>query len=202
MRLRHLVLLCGFAAVWPVLHATTVRPPQFADLVNGSDYVVRARVKSLAAHTEQRGTRTVVVTQMELDVTEVIAGTPPQPLVLTMLGGEADGIGMRITGAPKFAVGDEDVLFVQGNGRNFSPFYAFMHGRYPVLKDGAGREYVARSNRVPLSDVAEIATPLVDGPVAALQARAKSAAPAMTPAEFIQRIRTERSNGAAKNVAH
>lgn len=197
MRLRHLALLCGFAAVWPVLLATTVRAPQFAELVNGSDYVVRARVKALAAHTEQRGPRTVVVTRMELEVLEVVAGTPPQPLVLTMLGGEADGIGMRIAGAPKFAVGDEDVLFVQGNGRNFSPLYALMHGRYPVMKDGAGREYVARSNRVPLSDVAEVAMPLVEGPVATLQARAKSTASAMTPAEFIQRIRAQRTTGAS-----
>lgn len=201
MHLRFLALVCGFLTLGLSLSATTVRPPQFTELVNGSDYVVRARVKSLAAHTEQRGARTIVVTQMELDVIEVVAGTPPQPLVLTMLGGEADGVAMRIAGAPQFAVGDEEVLFVQGNRKNFSPFYALMHGRYPVLKDAAGRQYMARNNRVPLSDVAEVALPVVEGPAATLQARAKSTADALSPEAFIQRIRAQRNLNGGNRAA-
>lgn len=196
MRLRFFALLwCLTATCWPTVHATTVKPPQFAAMASGSDYVVRARVKSLSAHQEQRGTRTVVVTQMELEVVETIAGTPPQPLVLRMLGGTAGGLTMRVTGTPRFSVGDEDILFVSGNGRNFSPLYAVMHGRYPIRKDAAGREYVSRSNLVPLSDVAEVATPMAEGPVATLQARAKGTAQALTPAQFAAQIRTQREKG-------
>jgi len=156
--------------------ATTVVPPEFVQLVNESDYIVRAVVKS--------------VTLVELDVREVVAGTPPQPLVLQMLGGRVGEEALMVSGAPQFKVGQEDILFVQGNGRNISPLYAMMHGRYPILKESTtGREYVARSNQVPLQDTAEIALPMADGGATALQSRLKDTAQALTPTQFIQQVK-------------
>ena len=77
------VLFLGAAPV----RATTVVPPKFSELVNESDYIVRAAVKSVTS--EWRGVpgQGSIYTLVELDVREVIAGTPPQPLVLEMLGG-------------------------------------------------------------------------------------------------------------------
>ena len=169
--------------------ATTVVPPDFAQLVNESDYIVRAVVKSVTSEWRQNGTQRSIFTKIQLEVREVITGTPPQPLVLEMLGGKVGQEEMAIAGAPKFAVGQEDILFVQGNGRNIYPLFAIMHGRYPILKDAAGQEYVARSNHLPLHDPAEVALPMAGGAAAKLQGQVAGTAAALTPAQFTQQIR-------------
>lgn len=178
----------------PASRATTVTPPDFEQLVNESDYVVRAVVTKVTS--EWRGERGqgAIVTKIELDVREVISGTPPQPLVLEMIGGKVGDEEMRIEGAPRFEVGQEDILFVQGNGRNIHPLFALMHGRYPIRREGSGgREFVCRDNRVPLEDPAEVALPMTDGATAELQRRMKDPSRALTPGEMSQRIK------AAKN---
>lgn len=175
------------------VHATTVIPPTFTELAQKADYVVRARVKSVsAARTVDAAGRAKINTRVELDVLEVIAGSPPSPLVLVMLGGRADGHELIVQGAPVFRVGDEDILFVQGNGRYFNPLLGLMYGRYPVRRDESGRSYVARSNGVPLGDVGEIPLPMAGGGMAELLARQRPAAEAVSAAEFARLIRRER----------
>jgi len=193
MRFRIIALLGCLAAFWPTLHATTVKPPQFTELVNGSDYIVRARVKAIAYEVKERpGKQPMIYTQVTLEVIEPIAGEVPAQPVLRCLGGKAGATELRVEGAPQFKVGDEDILFVSGNGRNFSPLYAVMHGRYPVRRDAAGHEFVARNNDVPLSDVAEVAAPMTEGASAQLQKKFKSQADALTPSSFAAKIREAR----------
>ena len=185
------VLVLAFAAI--PLQATSVVPPQFAELVNKSDYVVRGRVKALSYEDRMSGGRELIFTKIEIEVLEVIAGTPPESVVLVMLGGKSGDRELVVAGVPQFKVGDEDILFVQGNGRNFYPLYAVMHGKYPVKRDQAtGRRFVTRSNEVPLGDVAEIALPVAEGSAATLQKRLRRTTDAMTPEDFIQRIKQQR----------
>lgn len=169
--------------------ATTVDAPEFSDLVNQSDFIVRAVVKSVTSEFAKPGSRKII-TKVELEVREVIAGKPPQPLVLQMLGGKVGDEEMTLDGAPQFKVGDEDVLFVQGNGKQIFPLVAIMHGRYPVQREAATqREYMVRSNKVPLQDTAEVALPMAEGNAAQMQLRMKSSAQALTPAQFVERIK-------------
>jgi hypothetical protein len=173
--------------------ATTVEPPSFTELASRADFVVRARVTHLAYETRQRDGRELIFTRVTLDVREVIAGDVPEQVVLTLLGGRHGEREMRVAGVPEFRVGDEDILFVAGNGRDFYPLYAVMYGRYPVKRDKrTGREYVTRSNGVPLGDVAEVALPMGEGPAATLQRRLRPAGDGMLPAEFAARIRQDR----------
>jgi hypothetical protein len=179
-------LLCGFVAG----RATTVNPPEFADLVNQSDYIVRAVVKSVDAKREQTAQGNIIYTYVELDVSEAIAGKPPSPLVLRILGGRVGKKEMILEGAPQFKVGDEDILFVQGNGRQIYPLVAIMHGRYPIQREkDTGREFVARSNQAPLHSIAEVARPIVENGAAQAPALMKSPASALTPSQFVQQIR-------------
>lgn len=174
------------------LLATTVIPPSFDQLVNESDYIVRAVVKSVTSEyrtTDAGGKK--IVTMVALDVKEVIAGTPPQDVVLEFLGGRVGNERMMVEGSPQFKVGDEDILFVRGNGHTIVPLVAMMHGRYPVMRDaGTGRRYMAKGNRVPLTDTAEISQPITKAESAAMKAPAKATAEAMTPEQFIQQIKS------------
>lgn len=174
------------------LPATTVIPPDFNQLVNDSDYIIRAVVKSVDSEyqtTSSGGKK--IVTKVALDVKEVIAGTPPENVVLEILGGRVGDERMVVEGAPTFKVGDEDILFVRGNGHTIVPLVAMMHGRYPILREAAtGRRYMARENKQPLTDTAEISQPISNAHAAALKAPAKAASQAMTPEDFIQRIKS------------
>lgn len=191
--------LAASSALW----ATTVVPPEFPALAQSSDYVVRGRVKSLRNEIRLRDGRELPFTQIEIEVKEVIAGAPPASVVLTMLGGRtSDGGELTVEGVPQFAVGDEDILFVRDNGRNFYPLNAVMHGRYPVKFDAKlGREYVARANGVPLAATAEVALPLAEGKLAQLLREQRRAEDALTPAEFAQSIRQARAARAPGGVS-
>ncbi len=181
-------------AMVAVARATTVIPPTFQQLVNQSDYIVRGVVKSVSAEMSANGQNRHIVTKVEVEVKEVINGTPPQPLVLQMLGGKVGDEEMVVEGSPKFQVGDEDILFVHGNGRQFNPLVGLMHGRFPVRREAAtGREYVARSNGAPLYNVNDLVLSMAAA--APKQSALQAGAPPLSVADFISQIRT-----AAKNI--
>ena len=188
-RLRWLPACLAFLLALATTQGTSVVPPDFEQLVGESDYVVRAVVKSVTAEWRVNQGHRGIFTLVELDVKEVITGTPPQPLVLVMLGGTVGDDTLTVAGAPQFKVGDEDVLFVHGNGYNFSPLVAVMHGRYPVMRDpGTGREFIARSNGRPLYNENDVAQPMAEAAAPAPVVR-PDARP-LSPAEFAARIRT------------
>lgn len=170
--------------------ATTVIPPDFGELVNESDYIIRATVTSVNSEFRTEGAGKVIVTKVALDVKEVVAGTPPANVVLEILGGRVGDEEMTVQGAPRFKVGEEDILFVRDNGRTIVPLVAMMHGRYPVLEDPVtGRRYMARDNLAPLTDTAEVSQPAEEGASGKLKA-AKTARDALTPEQFVQRIKS------------
>ncbi len=189
--------LLSFLVLLPLAvpaRATSVTPPTFAELVGGADYVVRARVKSVSCDAVARpGKPPLIFTNITLEVVETIAGNPPADPVLRMLGGRVGDDEMRVEGVPQFSIGEEAVLFVAGNGRNFYPLFAAPHGKYLVEKDAGGREFITRSNGVAMQDVAEIATPLAEGPMAELQRRLRSTGTALTPRAFADLIKIQRS---------
>ena len=178
-------------AVLPA-RATTVIAPSFTQLVRQADYIVRATVKAVTSEMRTDGAHQHIVTKVELEVHEVISGTPPQPLVLLMLGGKVGAEEMVVDGAPRFKLGDEDILFVRGNGRQISPLVGMMHGRYPITREaGTGREFMTRSNGTPLTSEEDVARPMAGSisTAATPGAPAGPTHPALSPAEFITRIK-------------
>jgi hypothetical protein len=177
--------------------ATTVIPPEFNKLVGQADYIVRAVVKSVTSELRTNGPHRHIITKVELEVREVISGTPPQPLVLEMLGGKVGAEELVVEGAPKFKAGDEDILFIHGNGRLFTPLVALMHGRYPIKREaGTGREYVVRNDGSPLTSEQNVVLPIAESVSA--QPAARDSADALSPADFVSRIKA----AATRNAAH
>lgn len=109
------LLIASFIA-HPSVLATTVAASDFNTLAWDYDYVVRTVVKSIT-YTEKAkpGKRTLPYSLVELDVKEVIVSTPPSPIVLEVRGGKTGEREMHIPGAPKFVVGQDSILFAQGN---------------------------------------------------------------------------------------
>ena len=63
---------------------------------------------------------------------------------------------MKVTDAPKFSVGDRDILFVENNGSQFVPLVGIAYGRFHVdREETTGREVVMTNARKPVSDVSQ-----------------------------------------------
>ena len=175
--------------------ATTIIAPEFGQLVNRSDYVVRAKVISSEPELRISGERRRMFTKIEIEVLEVIAGEPPQNIVLEFLGGRIEDQELRVSGMPRLKVGSESILFIKDNGLVLCPIYAMTYGHYPIEEEPeTKRRYVSRGDKVPLESVAEVAKALtkvdeMDAP----QLRLKRSR-AFTPDEFSREIRATRKS--------
>lgn len=145
------------------LPATTIIAPDFNRLVNSADYIVRARVKAVTSewreNPAQPGQR-YIGSSVELEVLETIKGAPPSPLVLDLVGGRIGDKELQVDGAPSFQVGQEDILFIRGNGRLVVPIVGMRHGQYPVRRDPlTGEDQVMRAGGRLLYSVDEVNLP-------------------------------------------
>jgi hypothetical protein len=183
----------------PFARATSVVPPSFDQLVAQSDYIVQAVVTNISSEVVADARGRHIISHIALDVKRVISGNPPQPLVLQVLGGKVGSEEMIVTGAPRFAVGDEDILFLRGNGRQFNPLVGLMHGRYPVRHDSQGRDYITRSNGSPLYDTGDVALPM--GTASQVKA-AHASAPPLSVSDFISRIQTAVTQHSRGSIAN
>lgn len=168
--------------------ATTVEAPEFNELVDLSDYVVRGVVTAFAPEwRETSDGRRYIATRVEVNVLDVIRGTPPAKLVLEVLGGRVGEDELVVEGAPRFLVGDEGVFFVRGNGRIFFPLVGLMHGLYPILHDFKdGQDYVLKSNGMPLYSAEDVSLPM--DRLSAAKASDPAARP-LTAEAFIRQVR-------------
>lgn len=73
-----------------------------------------------------------------------------------MFGGTVGDQGMAISDAPKFAVGDRDILFVENNGTQIIPLVGIMYGRFHIKKDEVGDEVVTQNEGQPVKSVARL----------------------------------------------
>jgi hypothetical protein len=189
MNSRH-YLLIGLAlglTLLARLPATTVDAPDLDSLINQSDYVVRAVVKSATAEWREHAGQRYIGTRVELEISEVIKGAPPSPLVLDLIGGRIGEDELAIQGMPRFRVGDENVLFVHGEHRKMIPLVALMHGVYPILRETrSGEAYVLRSNGRPLYSAQDVSLPM--NQLSTLKQQNPSVRP-LTAGAFIQQIR-------------
>lgn len=165
-------------------------PPDFSEMVNRSDYVVRARVVATMAEAQGEGLQPKISTKVSLEVLEVIAGEPPAQPVLQFLGGRVGNKELVVDGSPRFQVGGEGVFFVKGNGTTLCPLYAMSYGIYPVAEEaGTKRRYVTRHNQMPLQAVTEVSEPMMEWDAQQDYVAAKYRPRGLSPEEFSSQIK-------------
>jgi hypothetical protein len=162
-------------------NATTVSPPSFDELVDGSPLVFRGRVTAVQSGWSGDGAQRHLATRVTFVVERVLKGEVPGPLTLEFMGGERDGRRLEIVGLPKFEVGERGVYFVENRNGRLCPLTRLRHGRYRIAPETPGGvERVARDDRSPLRDTAAVREPLADGGAV----RAASPGGGMSLAEF------------------
>jgi len=143
----------GFVAT-----ATTVIPPTFDELVSRAEVIFEGEVTGLQSQWIGAGAEHRIVTFVTFKVDEALKGKPGASYSIRMLGGTIDGQTMEVSDAPKFKVGDHDLLFVENNGSQFIPLVGIQHGRFRVQKDESGRDSVLTGEGQPLVDVNQLGT--------------------------------------------
>jgi hypothetical protein len=186
---RSLVLLSALALCLPALHATTVIPPTFDQLVTEADTIFEGTVTGLRSEWTGQGSERHIVSYVTFKVEDSIKGTLGAEYTIRMFGGTVDGQTVEVTDAPRFKVGDRDILFVTHNGTQFIPLVGIMHGRFHVQPNENGaNEKIAKDNGAAVADLAKLG----HDEDAAVRGKA------MSKAEFKAAIRQKLADKAAK----
>jgi hypothetical protein len=137
---RYLLTCAGILAIGCSALATTVIPPSFDELVSRAEVIFQGTVTDVRSQWVGEGGQRHINSYVTFKVEDAIKGKPGAQITLQMLGGTVGSETMEVTDAPKFKVGDRDILFVENNGTQFVPLVGIMHGRFRVKKDEAGRD--------------------------------------------------------------
>ncbi len=136
--------------------ATTVIPPRFDELVSRAQIIFEGEVTGLQSQWIGEGAQHRIVTFVTFKVDDTLKGDAGATYSIRLLGGTVDGRTMEVTDAPKFKVGDHDLLFVENNGSQFIPLVGIQHGRFRVQKDATGRQTLITGGGQPLADVNQL----------------------------------------------
>ncbi|HEY2614068.1 MAG TPA: hypothetical protein VGI42_00020 [Chthoniobacterales bacterium] len=187
--IRSLLLLCALIAL-PDLRATTVIPPTFDQLVNDAELIFQGAVTNVRSEWIGEGAEHRIVTYVTFAIEDPLKGAPGQSYTIRMLGGTVNGQTMEVSDAPRFKMGDRDILFVEHNGSQFVPLVGIMHGRFHIGKEEqSGREIVAKDSGAPVANVAKLGT----------DEKAAASGPAISAAEFKAAIHAKLAQAAGSS---
>ncbi len=157
-----LLALIGAILSLGQLHAMSVNPPTFSELVRSSTQIVRAEVLAIEARYESSpsGDRPIC-TFVTCRVLRSLKGDNAGEITLRFLGGRVGDIELEVPGMPTFQQGARYVFFIAQNGSAFCPLVAVAHGNYPIASDGV-TDRVLRSNGDPLRQIGDVARPFAD----------------------------------------
>ncbi len=157
--------------------------------------IAQAKVTGIESRWVDAPQGRLIKTYVTFAVEKQLKGEPRDTLNLEFLGGTVGSDTMHVSGMPEFRVGEEEIVFVQGNGVQFCPLVRFGHGRYHVHTDAqTHRRFVARNDETPLNSVDDVQLPAADHGAA----RAfRSSDTALSPDEFENQISTEIGRAAA-----
>ncbi len=189
---RFLLVICTLMTIARV-HATTVIPPTFDELVAQAELIFEGTVTNVQSQWVGEGGQRHIVSYVTVQVDDSIKGNPGKSYTMRMLGGTIGDQTMEVSDSPKFKAGDRDILFVEHNGTQFIPLVGIMHGRFRVEPDSAtGADVVKSDKGRALTDLAALGK---DGHALAQQSSiAANAGKALRAADFKAAIRARLAN--------
>ena len=157
MKIKYLLPLALTAISLTCATATTVIPPTFEQLVRQAELIFQGSVTDVRSVWEGEGAQRHIETYVTFQVGDAIKGSSVGTYTIQMLGGTVGDDTLVITDAPKFQVGDHDILFVEHNGQQFVPLVGIMYGRFRVQHDEqTGRDIVLNNEGEPVRDLTKL----------------------------------------------
>ncbi|ATB37599.1 hypothetical protein CYFUS_003024 [Cystobacter fuscus] len=119
------VLLCVPAS------ATTLLKMDLPELSHSADVIVHGTVRRMESRWS--GDHRLIVTDVEIQVTESLKGQASGTVLVTQRGGEVGDIGQKVSGLASFAPNEEVVVFLERRGPAFH-VSGMAQGKYKVLR--------------------------------------------------------------------
>lgn len=134
-------------------HATTLIRAGLDDLVAGNRTIVVGTVRS--AHSYWNGEHNFILTDVQLDVAEVLKGDAKErDLTITVLGGTVDDLTTVIVGGAELVAGKSYVLFLDRGDlpgvRNVRTVRAHSQGVFEIVSARDGLRAVSQASHQPL----------------------------------------------------
>jgi len=185
-------LFAGLVASLSSMHATTVIPPTFDQLVEQADVIFQGTVTNVRSVWEGEGAQRHIDTYVTFQVQESVKGNAGASYTIRMLGGTVGDETMEVTDTPKFNVGDRDILFVEHNNEQFVPLVGIKHGRFHLQRDEqTGRDVVLNGEGEPVRDLAKLGR----------EEESVSASEAISPEDLKSAVKNQLAGSGLKNPA-
>lgn len=157
MKTKYLLPIAFIAVALARLTATTVIPPTFDQLVRQAEFIFQGTVTDVKSVWEGEGGQRHIETYVTFQVQDSVKGEAGNSYTIRMLGGTVGEETMLVTDAPRFNVGDRDILFVEHNFDQFVPLVGIGHGRFHIQRDEeTGRDVVLNDEGEPVKDLAKL----------------------------------------------
>jgi hypothetical protein len=134
------LMAISFAATAPVL-ATTLKRMSLADLSRAAHTIVRAHCLSNST----RWDAGEIWTFTTFDVGEVWKGSTPPQITVRLLGGKSGNLTSTVSGVPRFAPGEELVLFLERTPTQDFSIVSWVQGTFRIAHNPTtGEEIVTQ----------------------------------------------------------
>jgi hypothetical protein len=140
--MKQLIGTVVMAILMPTLaHAMVELPVEFGEMVQGSQFVIHGRVVGVRG--QQTGDRRSIETIVTVAVDEAFKGSPGETVAFRMPGGDVGRYRRVIVGAPRFANGDDVIVFLRGGAPALPTVFGLGQGVYRVVRTADGGAVVA-----------------------------------------------------------
>lgn len=112
--------------------ATSMLRVDLPELSRSADVIVHGTVRRLESRWSGDGR--LIVTDVEIEVTEALKGQAGGTLVVTQPGGHVGDIGQRVSGLATFVPSEEVVVFLERRGDRAFRVSGMAQGKYKVLR--------------------------------------------------------------------
>jgi len=141
MQLRPIILAAFFLALGAgSVRATTVPERSLRELTADAPSIVYGKVLSSRSHWTEN--RSLIVTDVRIQVESVLKGDPVSEVVVTQPGGKVGKLRVEADGAAGFTPGEETILFLDRSPRGVLHVVGLMQGRFDVVADRQGHKTV------------------------------------------------------------
>ena len=124
------------------LNATTLVRMDLNALAHSAEIIVRAR----CIHSEARWESQSIWTFDDFEVLETFKGASPQTLRVRLPGGRVDKLEVKVEGVPKFASGEEAVLFVERTSAGDYGVTSWAQGTFRIHRQSKGDALVTQDS--------------------------------------------------------
>lgn len=135
------VFLLAVLLLCPPASATSMLKVDLPELAQSAEVIVHGTVRRMESRWSGDGR--LIVTDVEIQVTESLKGQAGNTLLVIQPGGSVGDIGQKVSGLASFAPNEEVVVFLRRRGPGSYQVTAMAQGKYKVMRTEGGTRALA-----------------------------------------------------------